>query len=107
VTQKISSQYEHFYYIIYNIEKNNFLADVYISSALGGLKKTGFCQPYRGALYFFLIMLSSITLELLALPRSHKSAVEADLRVVQAYPGVMQAHHRAMETYSGGSLWNC
>jgi hypothetical protein len=39
VTQKISTQYEHFYYIIYNIEKNNFLADVYVSSALGGYKK--------------------------------------------------------------------
>ncbi len=37
VTQKISSQYEHFYYGIYNIEKKNFLADVYVSSALGGL----------------------------------------------------------------------
>jgi hypothetical protein len=38
VTQKISSQYEHFYYGIYNIEKKNFLADVYVSSALGGLR---------------------------------------------------------------------
>jgi hypothetical protein len=37
VTQKISSQYEHFYYRIYNNEKNNLLADVYVSSALGGL----------------------------------------------------------------------
>ncbi len=37
VTQKISSQYEHFNYRIYNSEKNNFLADVYVSSTLGGL----------------------------------------------------------------------
>jgi hypothetical protein len=37
VTQKNSSQCEHFYYRIYNNEKNNFLADEYVSSALGGL----------------------------------------------------------------------
>jgi hypothetical protein len=46
VTQKISSQYEHFYYGIYNIEKKNFLADVYVSSALGGLK--GLCHQLNG-----------------------------------------------------------
>ncbi len=37
VTQQISSQYEHFFYRICDSEKNNFLADVYVSSALGGL----------------------------------------------------------------------
>jgi hypothetical protein len=38
VTQKNSSQYEHFHYKIDNNEKNNFLVDVYVSSVLGGLR---------------------------------------------------------------------
>ncbi len=37
-TQKVTGQYEHFYYEIHNKEKSNFLADVYVSSMLGGLK---------------------------------------------------------------------
>ncbi len=39
VTQKISSQYEHFYYRINNNEKNYLLAEIYVSSALGGVLK--------------------------------------------------------------------
>jgi hypothetical protein len=48
-TQKISGQYEHFYYGIRNNEKSNFLADVYVSSALGGLKalKIWWDSPFK------------------------------------------------------------